>query len=158
MKISSAKEDTHHTRGKDKDTFKRVTMKFTTEMIYADIGFGLWAAGALAFRKTGEAMFKSGNRRLIAAGCLAMIPLSALTYEAAAKATGTDPKSPKCLRAWTVAVSTAAVLDGVAFGVFPAQIFALSSTALGFGAAATLWTTGVCGAYGVWRTFDAEWE
>lgn len=132
-------------------------MKFTTEMIYADIGFGLWAAGALFLRQTGEVFVKSGNRRIAAVGLLAAVPAAALVYEGAAKATGTDPSSTKCLRAWTAAITTSALLDGVTFAAFP-QILALSPQGMTFAGAAALWTTGACGAYGLWRTYDAKWE
>lgn len=128
------------------------------DLLYAEIGAGLWGVGMVFLRNTGDYLNRSGNEAILAFTYLAVIPVTAASYEISAAITNTDPTSVKCLRAWTVGLTTAAVIDGIAICCFPEHTYALEPSAMSLAGASLLWGIGVAGAYGLLRTKDAKIE
>lgn len=130
----------------------------SNDVLFAEIGTGLWALGLVFLRNTGDYLNREGNEPILGLTYLGVLPFTAVSYEAAAVIANVDPTSVKCLRGWTAAITAAALIDGIAICCFPGQTYALDPSGMALVGASLLWGIGVAGAYGLYRTAGAKLE
>ena len=124
----------------------------SSEIIFAEIGAGLWGVGLVFLRNAGPTIFENGNETLFALTYVAVAPITAFSYEAAAAMAKVDPANVECFRGWSVAVATAALIDGIAICCFPKQTYALQAPGMAMAGASLLWGIALAIAYGLVRT------